>query len=291
MNNFYYIDKPINFTSFDVVRVLKKKLNIKKIWHTGTLDPLATGGLLVATGNYTKLIPYLEKDSKEYEFDIMLDGVTESFDLWEPVEFLTQENQEVLKKSITPENIQEILKNRFTGRIEQVPPKYSALKINGQRAYKLAREWKEVEMKKRSVEIFDIELLEFEYPRVTLRAHVSAGTYIRSIAADMWEILGTGGYISRLRRTKIGRLDISISKELDSLTDGDALDIKELFNNHSFITLEEPILEKLNHWLSVKYSYDHSDFTDQHLFVLDDSGSISNIVWYDGEALIPIKKI
>jgi len=186
MNNFYYIDKPINFTSFDVVRVLKKKLNIKKIWHTGTLDPLETGGLLVATGNYTKLIPYLEKDSKEYEFDIMLDGVTESFDLWEPVEFLTQENQEVLKKSITPENIQEILKNRFTGRIEQVPPKYSALKINGQRAYKLAREWKEVEMKKRSVEIFDIELLEFEYPRVTLRAHVSAGTYIRSIAADMW---------------------------------------------------------------------------------------------------------
>jgi len=291
MNNFYFIDKPIDFTSFDVIRVLKKRIDEKKLGHTGTLDPLATWGLLVATGNYTKLIPYLEKDSKEYEFDIMLDGVTESFDLWEPVEFLSDQKQAEYKKSITKNQIEEILQEHFHWKIQQVPPKYSALKINGQRAYKIAREGIEIKMKGREVEIFDIELLDFDYPKVSLKAHVSAGTYIRSIAADLWEMLGTWWYISRLRRTKIGNLYIGDALELDSIKPSDSFDVKSLFRNHHFITLEADVLEKLNHWLRVKYVFDNPDFQGEHLFILDDGGNISNIVSYDGELLIPIKRM
>jgi tRNA U55 pseudouridine synthase TruB len=124
-----------------------------------------------------------------------------------------------------------------------------------------------------------------------LRAHVSAGTYIRSIAADLWQILGTWGYISRLRRTKIGKLDIQDAQVLETITEDAFLDIKKLFSNESFITLEEEVLEKLNHWLKVKYSYNRPDLIGKHLFVLDSIGNVSNVISYDGEYLIPIKRI
>jgi len=165
MNSFYLIDKPLDISSFDVIRRMRKTLNIKKMGHTGTLDPLATGAILIATGNYTKLIPYFEKDAKVYEFDIMLDGVTDSFDLAEPVQHIS-----------------------------------SALKIDGKRAYDRARAGEDVEMKTREVEIQHIEILHFNYPKLTLRAQVSAGTYIRSIAADLGDILGSGGYRGNLER-------------------------------------------------------------------------------------------
>ena len=98
MNAFFLIDKSLNITSFDVIRILRKKLNIKKIWHTWTLDPLATGGLLIAVWNYTKLIPYFEKDSKTYEFEVSFDGETDSFDLWTEVAYLTEEEKDIFKR-------------------------------------------------------------------------------------------------------------------------------------------------------------------------------------------------
>lgn len=133
INRFYYIDKPIGLTSFDVLRQMRKKLNIKKMWHTGTLDPLATGGLLVAVGNYTKLIPYFEKDSKEYVFTVELNWVTPSFDAETPVEYISQDLQEKFKKELSQEKIEKILNENFFWDIQQVPPKYSALKINGKK--------------------------------------------------------------------------------------------------------------------------------------------------------------
>ena len=287
-NRFYFIDKALNFTSFDVIRVLRKKFNIKKMWHTWTLDPLATGGLLVATWNYTKLISYFEKDTKEYEFEVMLDWTTESFDLWEEVNYISPERQEHFKKNIKISDIENILNNNFTWKIIQVPPKYSALKINWIRAYKLARNWEEVNIKKREVEIYKIEILSFKYPKLNLRAKVSAGTYIRSIANDFWVILWTWGYISKLRRTKIWILDISEATLLDDIEIKNKLQITKILPNWIFIKLDDLTLEKINMWLKIKWIFTYPK--DINLFV-SDWENITNIVIYNWEYLIPLRKI
>lgn len=288
MNNFYYIDKPINYTSFDIIRILRKKFNIKKMWHTWTLDPLATGWLLIATWNYTKLITYLEKDTKEYEFDIMLDWNTDSFDLWEKINFLNIEEQNKFKSSISQEYLEDLLNKKFLWKINQMPPKYSALKIWWKRAYELVREWKEVNLKVREVEIFNIEILTFNYPKLLLKAKVSAWTYIRSIAFELWELLGTGWYISRLRRTKIWNFNISNSYNLDEVTIDSVLDIKNIFNSELFIDLEESVLQRINNWLQVKQNFNFPKNKD--LFVYNGE-KITNIVIYNWEFLKAVKKI
>lgn len=289
MNKFYLIDKPLNYSSFDIIRVLRKKLNIKKMWHTGTLDPLATGGLLVATWNYTKLIPYFEKDTKEYEFIINLDWTTESFDLWEEIKYLPSNEIEKYKKELSIENIQKVLDENFKWKITQIPPKYSALKINWKRACDLMREWKDVEIKSREVDIYDIEILSLNYPELSLKAKVSAGTYIRSIASDLGDILWTGWYITKLRRTKIWDLDISLWNDLEIIDlDTKDLDLKELFKNKSFITLESDILEKINNWLKVSWIFDYEIWKD--LFVYDWQ-NITNIVEYTWSELVAKRKI
>ena len=289
MNRFYLIDKAIDYSSFDVIRVLRKTLNTRKMWHTGTLDPLATGGLLIATWNYTKLIPYFEKDKKTYEFTINLDWVTDSFDLAEEIQFLDKDLQEKYKKDLTKEKIQKVLEEKFNWKITQLPPKYSALKINGKKACDLVREWKEVEMNTREITIFNIEILAYNYPSLSLRAEVSAWTYIRSIASDLWSILWTGWYITKLRRTKIGDLDISLSQDLDNFDESKYLDINKLFKNKEFITLDTDILKKINNGLKVEGKFDYKVWED--LFVYNELGEVTNIVNYDGRILKAIRKI
>jgi tRNA pseudouridine55 synthase len=288
MNNFYLIDKPLDFTSFDIIRVLRKTLNIKKMWHTWTLDPLATGGLLVATWNYTKLIPYFEKDKKTYEFTINLDWTTESFDLAEEINFLDKSLQAKFKKELTKDKLEEILNKYFTWTINQVPPKYSALKIGWKKACDLVRAWKEVEMKTRKITILNIEIQDFNYPSLSLKAEVTAWTYIRSIAADLWEILWTGWYITKLRRTKIGNLDISLWQLLDDVDWSTSLDIRELFKNKEFIKLDDDVLVKINHWLKVEWKFNYKVWDD--LFVYNDNW-VTNIVEYDGKILSAKRKI
>jgi len=289
MNRFYLIDKAIDYSSFDVIRVLRKTLNTRKMWHTGTLDPLATGGLLIATWNYTKLIPYFEKDKKTYEFTINLDWVTDSFDLAEEIQFLDKDLQEKYKKDLTKEKIQKVLEEKFNWKITQLPPKYSALKINGKKACDLVREWKEVEMNTREITIFNIEILAYNYPSLSLRAEVSAWTYIRSIASDLWSILWTGWYITKLRRTKIGDLDISLSQDLDNFDESKYLDINKLFKSKEFITLDTDILKKINNGLKVEGKFDYKVWED--LFVYNELGEVTNIVNYDGRILKAIRKI
>jgi tRNA pseudouridine55 synthase len=289
MNKFYLIDKWIDYSSFDVIRVLRKTLNTRKMWHTGTLDPLATGGLLIAVWNYTKLIPYFEKDKKTYEFTINLDGVTDSFDLAEDIHFLDKILQEKYRNEITLEKIQKVLDKHFTWTITQIPPKYSALKINGKKACDLMREWKDVNMKTREVTIFNIEILSYNYPSISLKAEVSAWTYIRSIASDLWDILWTGWYITKLRRTKIGDLDISLSQTLDNFDENNFLEIKNLFKSKKFIFLEADILKKINNWLKVKGNFDYDIWVD--LFVYNIDGDVTNIVKYDGSVLKAVRKI
>lgn len=288
INRFYYIDKPIGLTSFDVLRQMRKKLNIKKMWHTGTLDPLATGGLLVAVWNYTKLIPYFEKDSKEYIFTVELNGVTPSFDAETPVDYISDELQQKFKKELTQEKIEKILQENFFWEIQQVPPKYSALKINGKKALEKVRSGEEFEMKIRNTTIFEIEVLEFSYPQVTIRAKVAAGTYIRSIAFDLWEIIGSGWYVSFLRRTKIDELQVEDAQNLDDFDEEKYFDDKKLFWAEKFISLPEKVLIKINNGLPV--TYPDFDKPDGEYFVENQEG-ITNIVSYQRPILKAKRKI
>jgi tRNA pseudouridine55 synthase len=285
---FYYIDKPIWFTSFDVLRVLRKKLNMRKMWHTWTLDPLATGGLLVAVWNYTKLIPYFEKDQKEYEFIVNLDWVTDSYDSETPVTYLSQEKQEKFQIEYSQEKLEKILQEKFSWNIEQIPPKYSALKINGKKALDKVRAGDDFEMKIRKATIFEIEVLSYNYPELKVRARVSAGTYIRSIAFDLWELLGTGWYITYLRRTFIANLDVKDAQLLDDFDEQKIFSTEELFSNMKIAKLDDKTLEKINNWLPVNdknFPYDDGEY-----FVTEGE-LITNIISYEKPIIKAKRKI
>ncbi len=285
---FFLIDKPLNITSFDVLRDLRKKIHIKKMWHTWTLDPLASGLLLVAVWDYTKLIPYFEKDTKEYEFTIALDWTTETLDLEKEVNFISDEKKQYFKENLKVENISEILKTKFSWEIFQTPPKYSALKIWWQKALDLVRAWVDFELKQRKVNILNIEIISFNYPYLTLKAEVSAWTYIRSIAYDLWEILWTWGYITFLRRTKIGKLDMTFAQKLEDFKLENKLDDKILFWKENFITLKDENLVKLDNWLKQNIDL---DIPDNENYFIQKGDFITNIVSKNGLEFTPLKKI
>lgn len=191
------IDKPLDWTSFDVVKKIRNTIQIKKVGHAGTLDPLATGLLIVCTGKFTKKINEYMSQEKEYTGTITLGAVTPTFDL---------ESEPVNHKSvdaITEEMIQRTTQ-QFTGEILQTPPIHSAIKQNGKRVYLLARQGKEVIMEPRKITIHKFEITSIEMPVITFKVVCTTGTYIRSLANDFGEALGCGGYLSKLRRTRIG---------------------------------------------------------------------------------------
>lgn len=202
------LDKPLDWTSFQAVNKLKYKLKREfnlpkkfKIGHAGTLDPRATGLLIVCTGKFTKIIPEIQDAPKEYFTEIKIGVQTESYDTEKP-EILTQDISK-----ITEEQIEETLQ-KFLGEIDQKPPVFSAIKIEGNRAYDLARAGKEVEMKSRKTTINYIRDIEIDLPFVRFTVGCSKGTYIRSLAHDIGQELGVGAYLTSLRRTKIGEYSI-----------------------------------------------------------------------------------
>lgn len=198
------LDKPLDWTSFQAVNKLKYKLKREfnlpkkfKIGHAGTLDPRATGLLIICTGKFTKIIPQIQDAPKEYFTEIKIGVQTESYDTEKP-EILQQDIS-----TISEEQIKETLA-KFLGEIDQKPPIFSAIKIEGNRAYDLARAGKEVEMKSRKTTINYIEDIEIDLPFVRFTVGCSKGTYIRSLAHDIGQELGVGAYLTNLRRTKIG---------------------------------------------------------------------------------------
>ncbi|MBW7954511.1 tRNA pseudouridine(55) synthase TruB [Candidatus Gracilibacteria bacterium] len=288
MDKFYLIDKPIGITSFDVLRKLKKIINIKKMGHTGTLDPLASGLLLVGVGNYTKLIPFFEKDIKEYEFKINLNGNTPSFDIETEIDYISLDKQKYFLKNLKIGDIEDILNKNFTGKINQLPPKYSALKINGKKAFDLVREGIEFELKSREVSIYNIEIISYNYPEIHLKALVSAGTYIRAIARDLGELLQTGGYITFLRRTKIGNLDLSLSQTLDNFLSINFLKEENIFDKSKFLKLEENELFELNNGRVIK----KIDFIGEDgIYFVKNERDITNIIEKEGLIIKPLRKI
>ena len=225
-----YIDKPLHWSSFDAVKrvrgIMARRLKIKKmkVGHAGTLDPLATGVMIVCTGRATKRIDELQAHTKEYVATIALGATTPSFDLE------TEIDARFPTEHITREMVEDVLK-KFTGRIEQVPPAFSACKIDGKRAYKMARKGKEVELKAKILVIDEIELLEYSQQSIVVRVVCSKGTYIRALARDIGQALNSGGHLTALRRTRVG--DVKVE---DCLTVDQAV---EMLNNVEIAMPEE----------------------------------------------------
>lgn len=215
MDGILLLDKPKGWTSFDVVAKvrgqIKRETGIKrpKVGHTGTLDPLATGLMVVVVGSYCKRAQEFSKLDKVYEVEMKL-GETS-----------TTGDEEGVKDSVSDKHPEisdiEVALVKFTGDIMQTPPIYSAIKVNGQRAYDLARKGKEFKLEPRKVTIYSIELTDYTYPIVKFTTKVSSGTYIRSLVEDLGKELGTGAYMSNLRRTEVGNFSLKYAHEVDTI--------------------------------------------------------------------------
>ena len=225
-----YIDKGYSLTSFKAVAkvryLISKKIGVKKlkVGHAGTLDPLATGVLIICTGKATKKIDQLQAHTKEYVAGLKLGATTPSFDMEHP------EDQTYPVEHITKELVEETLQ-KFVGEIQQVPPAYSACMIDGHRAYELARKGKDVPLKAKTLVIDEIELLECELPYIKIRVVCSKGTYIRALARDIGEALNSGAYLTSLRRTRVGDVKVEDCLQLE--------DFEEWLNNQEIEMLEE----------------------------------------------------
>lgn len=204
------INKPLRWTSFDVVKKLRYILKIKKIGHAGTLDPLATGLLIVCTGKMTKKINDFMGMEKEYTGSLVIGQTTPSYDLE------TEVSSAVDISHISTNQIYETTK-LFIGSIQQMPPMHSAIKVNGKRAYELARKGEEVELKKREVEIKEFEITSIQLPRIDFRVVCSKGTYIRSLAHDFGAALGVGAHLTALCRTRIGDFSLINAESIEEI--------------------------------------------------------------------------
>ena len=200
------IDKPYGWTSFDVVKKLRFGLKVKKIGHAGTLDPLATGLLVLCTGKMTKQIEKFQGWEKEYVAEIHLGQTTPSYDLE------TEPTEQIDVANLSSDAISEAV-DSFLGLQNQIPPIFSAIKVKGKRAYEAARKGEDIKLKSRQIEIKKLEVLDVTLPKIVVKVVCSKGTYIRSLAHDIGKKIGVGAHLSGLRRTRIGELSVSDAVE------------------------------------------------------------------------------
>ena len=225
MDGILLINKPIGLTSRDVVNKLTKKFGTKKIGHTGTLDPFASGVLIVTINKGTKISTYIEDLDKEYVAELVLGISTDTLDL----------DGEVISKSEVPlpldkEKVLEVI-SHYLGNIKQVPPMYSAIKVNGEPLYKKARRGEVIERKERNVCISNIELLSITNERLIINVKCSKGTYIRTLGADIADELGYGGHLSMLTRTRVGKYSLSVCKAIDEVELNDVIPITDALSH------------------------------------------------------------
>lgn len=252
MDGVIIINKQKNFTSHDVVNVIRKKLNIKKVGHTGTLDPNATGVLPILVGKATKISKYLIEHDKTYIATIKLGEKTDTGD---------SEGQVIEEKLVPTDLKKEDINNAlqsFLGKQKQVPPIYSAIKINGKKLYEYAREGKEVKLEAREIEIYKIQLLEYKNSKIKFEVECSKGTYIRTLCEDIAKKLGTVGYMEELQRTKVNNFKIGDSVLLDDITlenvEENLIKTEEVFKEKDKIELDNKKLELFLN--GVKLTYD-----------------------------------
>jgi tRNA pseudouridine55 synthase len=195
------VDKPVGLTSHDVVQIIRRGTGIRRAGHTGTLDPRASGVLVVLIGPAVRLSEYVSASDKRYQATIRLGSSTDTYDAeGRVVSSASMEN-------ISEDQFEEALE-QFVGEIEQIPPPYSAIKVQGRKAYEMAREGEEVNLEPRTIQVYSLELLEWAPPEVVVDVFCSSGTYVRSLANDLGEVLGSGAHLVGLRRTKSGRFTL-----------------------------------------------------------------------------------
>ena len=264
---FLNIYKPKGLTSHDVVARLRKITKVRQIGHTGTLDPFATGVLPICIGKATRLIEYLD-DDKEYLATVQFGKNTATYDL-------EGEITATFDKKVTEEDVKNALKD-FEGEISQIPPIYSAIKVNGKKLYDYARQGQDIEIKPRKVTISKIELKEFDKTSQSAKITVacSKGTYIRSIAYDLGAKLGCGGYLTALERTQAGKFQVNSAIKLEDLTEVSQI-VENLINpldmlNIPIHNLSENERERVSHGMSIC----NSDFPDSDIVILSYGGRI-----------------
>ena len=237
MDGILIINKPEGYTSHDVVNVIRKKLNIKKVGHTGTLDPNATGVLPILVGQATKISKYLIEHDKTYVAKVKLGEKTSTGD----VEGEIIEQKEV-PTEMKKEYVSEVLKN-FEGKHKQIPPVYSAIKVNGKKAYEYARENKEIKLEAREIEIYKIVLIEFKKNEITFEVECSKGTYIRTLCEDIANKLGTVGFMKNLERKKVNIFTIDNAINLEDVSEKELISIEKVFEDKEKIFLNKKKLE------------------------------------------------
>ena len=232
MNGIFLINKEANWTSFDICAKVKRLFNTKKVGHSGTLDPFAEGLMIVCLGQATKIIPFLEHYNKTYLATIKLG---------EEIDTLDNTGNIIDKKDVLNYSLEEIknVLNSFLGKSQQIPPMFSALKHDGVPLYSLAREGIEIERKPRDIEIFSIELIEYNKPFLTFKCKVSKGTYIRTLAKDIAIKLSTVGHLVKLIRTNIDKFDLNMAKKVNELTINDSISIVEMLTLPTLIVDKE----------------------------------------------------
>ena len=234
------VDKPVGMTSHDVVQVIRKGSNIRRAGHTGTLDPRASGVLVVLIGPAVRLSEYVSASDKRYQAVIMMGTTTDTYD----ADGKTTSSSPV---DVTEEQFETELQ-KFVGQIEQVPPPYSAVKIQGRKAYELARKGEEVELEPRTINVYSLELLEWAPPEVVLDVYCSSGTYVRSLVNDLGERLGCGATLTGLRRTKSGRFTLRDAVPLRRLN--------EAFADGTWYQYLIPAAEALSDWPTIELTHE-----------------------------------
>lgn len=234
------VDKPVGLTSHDVVQIIRKGTNIRRAGHTGTLDPRASGVLVILIGPAVRLSEYVSASDKRYQAVVQLGATTDTYDADGRILTTSPVN-------VTEEQFETALK-KFIGTIEQVPPPYSAVKIKGRRAYEMAREGEEVDLAPRMIQVYNLELLEWAPPEAVIDVYCSSGTYVRSLAHDLGEALGCGAHLVGLRRTKSGRFTLRDAVPLRKL--------REHFENGTWYQLLIPAAEALSDWPSIELTHE-----------------------------------
>jgi tRNA pseudouridine55 synthase len=239
------VDKPIGMTSHDVVNAIRFGTGIRRAGHTGTLDPRASGVLVILVGPAVRLSEYVSASDKRYQAIIRMGASTDTFDA--DGRFTRPANVQV---NVTEQQFEDTLK-QFVGEIEQTPPPYSAVKVRGRRAYDMARRGEQVELAPRKINVYHLEVLEWAPPEVVVDVHCSSGTYVRSLANDLGNALGSGAYLVGLRRTKSGRFSLRDATPLRKL--------QEAFRAGNWYQYLIPAAEALGDWPAVELDPDQVD--------------------------------
>lgn len=236
------VDKPVGLTSHDVVQIIRNGSGIRRAGHTGTLDPRASGVLVVLIGPAVRLSEFVSATDKRYQAILRLGSATDTYDA--EGRFTRQSSAPV---NVTEEKFEEALK-QFIGEIEQTPPPFSAVKLHGRKAYEMARQGEEVELAPRKIQVYHLEVLEWAPPEVVIDVHCSSGTYVRSLANDMGNVLGCGAYLVGLRRTKSGRFSLRDAIPLRKL--------QEAFQAGNWYQYLIPAAEALADWQAIELNPD-----------------------------------